>query len=113
MNALILLLSMFRADAKSNGLTLPETKIVFNVRNLDSENAFGIATYTDYGWLIEIDSATYYMDSQEVIKRVVYHELGHALLELREGKGIMNHKRILHDITDKELKQLFRWEPLQ
>lgn len=88
--------------------TYTETPPVkFEIRNLDAENAFGVATYHDWGWTVEIDSAFFYeYEGKEPLKRVVFHELGHTI-GWNEGPGIMDDKKLFKKITERELKQLF------
>lgn len=87
MKTLIIILSMFQSEYKVTG------DIKFQVVELAHHNA--MVTQQDGYQLIQIDKEffNYYYDKPQ-LKRLVYHELGHALLKLPDGKGIMNPERV-------------------
>jgi len=103
-----MLLSMFYSDAKANNAKLQGT-VILRISNLDYCHAYGVTTIlTDTTRLIEIDSTFFYdFEGKEPLKRIMYHELGHALLGLDEGPGIMNDRKTFKKISDKEIRRLF------
>jgi len=109
MKTLFLLLSMFYTDAQANNAQLNDVSVILQIGNLDNYHALGMTTIIDNDTrLVIIDSTFFsYFEGKEPLKRIMYHELGHALLNLDEGQGIMNDSRTFKRITDQEIKQLF------
>lgn len=104
MNAtLIAILLIFQVEAETNA-PLP---VVFEIVALDS--TYGKATIFADHYTVYIDKefVDYYGIDSPQVKRLVYHELGHLLLNAKDGEGIMDPKRVHKPMTKRELNQLF------
>lgn len=107
MNTLLIILACFQADATQANRPLKDVQIVWQILPLKGYAA--ITTATDNGYLIQVDEA--FMDTFEgktQLKRLVYMQLGYALLDCPHGMGLMDDKKIFkRRITKNELHDLF------
>ena len=112
-NSLKIFLLSFLLDAASYSRALAPQEIVIQVANL--EKAEGKSEKVGGGWLITIDSGYYeeFNNRPEVIKKLIYHELGHIYLNLKDNddQNIMNSGTLYTRLKDKDLRYLFEEKP--
>lgn len=101
MKSLILILSLFRAEASAQGITMPDSiTITYGVMGSDT---LGVATKAGNAWAVRINL----LNDQDIIETVVYHELGHvAGLDHCKGRSIMNYGYCV-PLTSAMKKRLF------
>lgn len=102
MRELLIIISIFRAEASSQGIYFPDSvSIEYAKLGVDT---LGIATrfYGDT-WQIKISN---YVES-DIIDTVVYHEIGHVLgLDHCKGRSIMNNASIV-PLSSRDKKLFF------
>lgn len=102
MKELLLILSMFRAEAAEHGLTFPDS-VTIEYAKL-GQDTLGVATRLHgHTWRVQISTEV----EADILETVVYHELGHvAGLDHCRGRSIMNYGFLL-PLTPTLKKRLF------
>lgn len=99
--------NQFVADAKEHGITIDQDNLIMRLKDLRYKNYAGLYESAVFQKYIYIDSVTYFT-KHEIVKLVLYHEMGHAFLK-RDHVNEFSYMNplITHESkTDVEIKEL-------